>query len=174
MKAVQLRNKNGILTYCNGSLAVENLATGDVTHLTGTEEFVLYVEKGGVAKALPSCSFKRNGVSVNEDCFVVKYSNGDIDVRVVYKSTEEVFVKEIEIAARERINLKRITLECRKVHDSYYGGGEGIPVFIGDKIWCGIEFPAAMNRSVDGALSLNTTSWSNSSRSFANSSCSSS
>ncbi len=146
--------KNGSVALCDGLVVFENFSTGNRLTLSGREEFVLYLEENGQTEAIPSTDFVLAGVTCSTDCYTALYKKGGLQVAVEYRSKEDVFVKQITVSAKNPIYIKRVTLENRKTSVNLAGGGEGFPVFAGDEMWCGIEFPAANNRYFEGALSF--------------------
>ena len=146
MKTAILTNKNGKVIWTEGLLTFENLTTGATVCFSGSTEFTLFIGEGEGIRALPSQAFNLSSVECENRAIRLIYTLSRLTVTVVYESTEETFVKTVNVEGKDEINLKRIVLEGREVNYSTSVGGEGMPVFIGNEMWCGIEFPAANNR----------------------------
>ena len=154
MKTLTIKNNNAVLKYSGNQLVFRNLLTGKLTYFTGGIEFVLYLEENGVIRVLPSDLFALKSSSVTSRKIVLKYEKEELSVCVEYLTKNGIFVKTLNITSKVSINIKRVVLECRELSTEASGGGEGMPVFVGNEMWCGIEYPVANNRITGKVLSF--------------------
>lgn len=156
MKTIKLKNACGSLVYDDGRIFLRNAATGGTLFLSGGDEFVLYIEKDGKTEVYPSLSFNFCGENVSDDGkkLELRYEKDGLLVNVLYLANERTFEKRIEVRSKNSFYIKRAALENRSSNLPLSRGGEGQPVFVGEDVWCGMEFPVAVNRFECGVLSF--------------------
>lgn len=150
-----LRNDAGELTYNDGLLVLRNPSADTELILSGSDEFILYLEEsGGASKVLRSSSFTLSMEKETPDQFTLLFSLGGFRVRVTYLSQNDIFKKKMDVLSNSAFFLKRICLETRRSSLKLVGGGEGLPFFAGSFGWLGIEFPAANNHCLGNLCSF--------------------
>ncbi|MGN1077366.1 MAG: hypothetical protein ACI4ST_02520, partial [Candidatus Gallimonas sp.] len=115
--------------------------------LSGEDEFVLcYADDEQAAlRLLPSSQMQFVGTETDGNALSLLFRFGKICVRVCYTAEEQVFVKRVTVTSDREFYLKRIVTESRTCNRAMSEGGEGMPAFMENTGWVGIEFPAANN-----------------------------
>ncbi len=156
METIELKNACGSLIYNDGQVFLRNAATGGALFLSGGEEFVLYIEKDEKIETRSALLFDFCGKKLSTDGkkLELDYEKDGLFVKVFYETKERTFEKRIEVRSNVSFNLKRVSLENRRSNLPLSRGGEGQFVFAGDEVWCGMEFPVAVNRFEGDVLSF--------------------
>ncbi|MGN1262298.1 MAG: hypothetical protein ACI4UT_04500 [Candidatus Enteromonas sp.] len=140
-----LANKTGSLVLSEGSVSfISPFGTFD---LEG-EEFALLLVEGGEKKRRASSEFILEEVTSTAKEINLRYAFGELRVMVTYAAERERFVKTLRLASPVPFRVDDLVLEGRHARESVdlTRGGEGMPFFVNDFLYLGIEFPVADNQ----------------------------
>ncbi len=151
MNAFLLSNQYGEIQHTCNVLIFENKRTHAYVTLEGTEEFILYIGKEQT-KELSASDMQFVQCVQTDEGATLTYTKAGITVDVRYFVKERTFEKRLYIRSDAPIFIKRIALETRIASTEVTRGGEGQPVFLGNSMWCGIEYPVANNYYEEKAL----------------------
>ncbi len=161
MLLLQLKNGVGKFLKKDGIIELVNGKSGESFRFDRTNEFVLYLGKSKEAVTCDETSFKAPCVINGKDEITLVYSGmGEFDsyiVTVKYSACEETFVKKIYVKRKdgEKFDICRLCAFSGVSSEELSRGGEGQPIFAGNKGWFGTEYPVAINNLVDnGAFCL--------------------
>ena len=136
-----LKNTNGQLIIKDNELTFINNSNNSFT-LTGENDFILLLND----KIIYSKDGRKEIINDKEEKITFKYSFDDFYVLVNYLNENNKFIKNIEIVSKKELFIKQITLESRKSNLDLRLGFEGMPCFINNIAWIGIEFPSCNNQ----------------------------
>ncbi len=144
MNEFLLSNDYGELQHNADILIFENKRTHAYVTLEGGEEFILYLGKESTREVAAS-DMQLVSIAYTGKDATLTYRLDDITVDVRYTAVGATFVKELDIQSKSPVYIKRVALETRISSAEVTRGGEGQPVFLGNEMWCGIEYPVANN-----------------------------
>ncbi|MDY5441702.1 MAG: hypothetical protein SPG64_05790 [Candidatus Enteromonas sp.] len=148
----ELSNHLGTLSLSNNTLSLVASRGGGEVSLYG-EEFVLFVRRDNEILPLLSSSFSSKIQKATPQAVEISYDLDGLGVLVTYSVSGDTFVKTLSIHSSNPLFLSSVVLEGRTPNtDRISLGGEGLPFFVNDVAFAGIEFPAADNRLDHGAL----------------------
>ncbi len=136
-----LKNTNGQLIIKDNELTFINNSNNSFT-LTGENDFILLLND----KIIYSKDGVKEIINYKKEKITFKYSFDDFYVLVNYLNEDNKFIKNIEIVSKKELFIKQITLESRKSNLDLRLGFEGMPCFINNIAWIGIEFPSCNNQ----------------------------
>ena len=131
----------------DGTRIIDDALTKRSVCFAGGEEFVLQLSAGERDILLAASRMERT-VQGGE----LRYAGEGVSVTVRYCAEREVVKKRVTVSADRPLLLKRVVLDNARSGLAARRGGEGQPLFLGDELWCGVEFPTARNDSREGAL----------------------
>mgnify|MGYP004642308213 CR=1 FL=1 len=149
---VHLKNDVGEFKKKDGFINIYNLFSGETLRISEGNEFVLYLGKKGCFVRCDENDFFSPEITMRKNIASLVYNGkGDFSnyvVTVRYLAEKKTFVKKIfvETLDAKNFDICRLCAFSGTSPDGFTRGGEGQPVFIGNKGWCGTEYPVANNR----------------------------
>lgn len=154
MNKVLLKEEYVHICFTDTAMVCKDRYSGATVVFSGADEFVLYVEENGAVRPYFSSAMKRSYRAEGEGAGVFRFCGEGFSVQVSYRIEAYRIVKRVRVSDAKQRRLVRIACETRRCNLPLGRGGEGQPVFIGDAMWCGIEFPAANNAFRQQTLGL--------------------
>ena len=154
MNKVILKREYVHICFTDAAMICKDRYSGTTVVFSGGDEFVLYAEEGGAIRPYFSSAMKRTFRAEGEGAGTFRFSGDGFSVRVGYRIDGSRLIKRICVSDTKKRRLVRIACETRRCNLPLSRGGEGQPVFIGEEMWCGIEFPAANNSYWQQTLGL--------------------
>lgn len=111
-------------------------------------EFALQIECEAYCGIITSNHCEREYAERENEIFVV-YRHKLFDLHVCYSIDEDAAYKKMHLVAKKQLKLRYAQTEVSKTVGNLSRGGEGQPIFVEDKAFISIIFPAAQNY-IDG------------------------
>ena len=154
MNKVILKQEHIHICFTDTAMVCKDEYTGTTIVFSGADEFVLYVSENGAIRPYFSSEMEKTFRSDKQGAGTFCFAGNGFEAEVSYKIEDYRIIKRVRIADNAKRKLVRIACENRRCNLALQRGGEGQPVFIGNVMWCGIEFPAANNGQDGQSLNL--------------------
>jgi len=140
---------------------IVNNRTGDVLTFESSDEFEIQLEIKEEIRIIHAtdCREKSNSsqTDVDSEVFSLEYECEFLRVTISYSLVDHLLYKNIGITMNQSAKIITVFTEKSSCPISLTRGGEGQPVFCGEVLFAGIEFPAANNQIEGNTLLLKQT-----------------
>lgn len=112
--------------------------------LTPLYEFALQIQGDAYTGMITSNHCERECIA-KDNTYCIRYHHELFDMEATYSIDDEAVYKKLHLIAKENFTIQYAQTEAGKVSGQLSRGGEGQPIFVSDKAFISIVFPAAQN-----------------------------